>query len=144
MGMLLVLICAGIVFGVVLAFMTNNYMQQGIRNMTVTARDGVSDTQKFLNATSRELNFMLVENYEDLQKTLTERLDDEASATAEKLEQESNAVSLEQLNDFVQALPRVRNDLERTKYLSAALRTNASELNTGKCGIENGLIYKFL
>lgn len=131
MGMLLVLASAGIVFGVVLAFMTNNYMQQGIRNITTTAREGVSDAQLFLNATSMELNFMLVQNYHELTDTLNEKLDEEASVTVEKLEQESNAVSLEQLNDFVQALPQVRSDLERTKWLSAALRTNASELNTG-------------
>lgn len=132
MGMLLVLASAGIVFGVVLAFMTNNYMQQGIRNITTTAREGVSDAQLFLNATSKELNFMLVQNYQELTDTLNEKLDEEASTTVEKLEQESNAVSLEQLNDFVQALPQVRDDLERTKLLSAALRTNASELNTGQ------------
>lgn len=132
MGMLLVLASAGIVFGVVLAFMTNNYMQQGIRNITTTAREGVSDAQLFLNATSMELNFMLVQNYHELTDTLNEKLDEEASVTVEKLEQESNAVSLEQLNDFVQALPQVRSDLERTKWLSAALRTNASELNTGQ------------
>lgn len=75
---------------------------------------------------------MLVQNYQELTDTLNEKLDEEASTTVEKLEQESNAVSLEQLNDFVQALPQVRDDLERTKLLSAALRTNASELNTGQ------------
>lgn len=132
MGFLLVLSCTGIVFGVVLAFMTNNYMQQGIRNVTTTARESVSDAQLFLNATSNELKFMLVQNYQELQATLNDRLDEEAERTVAKLEQESNAVSLEQLNDFVQALPQVRNDLERTKLLSAELRTNASELNAGK------------
>lgn len=136
MGMLLVVVGTGVVFGVVLAFMTNNYMQQGIRNVTTTAREGVTDAQSFLNATSQELNFMLVQNYKELQAKLVEKLDEEAIRTAEKLEEESNAVSLQQLNEFVQSLPQVRNDLERTKLLSARLRTNASELNTGECGVE--------
>lgn len=133
MGMLLVLACAGIVFGVVLAFMTNNYMKQGIQNVTTTGREGIYDMKLFLNRTSLELNHMLGQNYRELQKTLNEKLDEEAGTTTAKLEQESNAVSLERLNEFVQALPQVRADLERTRALSIDLRTNASELNTGRC-----------
>lgn len=77
---------------------------------------------------------MLVDNYKELQETLVEHLEREAENAVDRLQQESNAVSLEQLNDFVQALPQVRNDLERTKMLSTTLRTNASDLNSGEKG----------
>lgn len=130
--MLLVLTCAGIVFGVVLSFMTNNYMQQGIRNLTTTAREGVFDAQLFLNETSQELNFMLDTNYGELQATLEVTLDEKAKNTITDLENETKTESVSQLNAFVQELPRVRSDLERVKTLSASLRTNASELNTCK------------
>jgi prominin 1 len=61
-------------FGVVVAFMTNSYLQQGIENATMTARFGVDDTNTYLNDTSLQINHLLVTNYDELTKNLEKML----------------------------------------------------------------------
>lgn len=61
-------------FGVVVAFVTNSYLQQGVENATTTGRHGVDDTQKFLKTTSSELKHLLVTNYNQLSNHLNDSL----------------------------------------------------------------------
>lgn len=62
-------------FGVVVAFVTNNYFHQGVQNATTSAREGVDDSQKFLKSTSFQVNHLLVTNYDDLSGNLNVMLD---------------------------------------------------------------------
>lgn len=62
-------------FGVVVAFVTNNYLHQGVQNATTSAREGVDDSQKFLKTTSFQVNHLLVTNYDDLSGNLNKMLD---------------------------------------------------------------------
>lgn len=57
-------------FGVVVAFVTNSYLHQGVENATSTARQGVEDSRKFLKSTSGQVNHLLVINYEELSASL--------------------------------------------------------------------------
>lgn len=61
-------------FGVVVAFVTNSYLQQGVENATTTARHGADDTQKFLKTTSLQVNHLLVTNYDELSTHLGDML----------------------------------------------------------------------
>uniref|UniRef100_A0A1B0D4C1 Prominin n=1 Tax=Phlebotomus papatasi TaxID=29031 RepID=A0A1B0D4C1_PHLPP len=138
----LFLICAGtgIVFGVVVAFVTNSYMQQGVENATVSAREAVDDTRLFLKTTSSEINHLLVRNYNELSNDLHQMLNETATVTMTRLDEASNATSLTQLNNFVQTLPQVKENLERLKVLTSDLQTNASQLNDGLRGVKRELL----
>ncbi|GAB0098286.1 prominin-like protein [Sergentomyia squamirostris] len=138
----LFLICAGtgIVFGVVIAFVTNSYMQNGVENATISAREGVDDTRLFLKTTSGEINHLLVKNYNELSVHLHQMLNETATVTMNRLDEASNAISLTQLNDFVQTLPQVKKNLERLKELTNTLRTNASQLSDGLRGVKGKLL----
>lgn len=57
-------------FGVVIAFVTNSYLHQGVYNATTTARQGVEDTQQYLRLSSGEANHLLVNNYDELSNHL--------------------------------------------------------------------------
>ncbi|XP_055688743.1 prominin-like protein isoform X2 [Lutzomyia longipalpis] len=139
----LFLICAGtgIVFGVVVAFVTNSYMQHGVENATTSAKEAVDDTRLFLKTTSGEINHLLVRNYNELSHHLHQMLNETATVTMTRLDEASNAISLTQLNDFVQTLPQVRGNLERLKDLTNDLRTNASQLNDGLRGVKRELLH---
>lgn len=52
MGLLLICTTSSLVFGVVIAYATNSYMQQGVENITTSARYGVDDTREFMTSTS--------------------------------------------------------------------------------------------
>lgn len=58
-------------FGVVVAFVTNSYMHDGVQNATTTARQGVEDSQRFLKTTSNEASHLLNQNYNELNNHLT-------------------------------------------------------------------------
>uniref|UniRef100_A0A6B2E6D3 Putative conserved secreted protein n=1 Tax=Phlebotomus kandelakii TaxID=1109342 RepID=A0A6B2E6D3_9DIPT len=141
LGLFLICTGTGIVFGVVVAFVTNSYMQQGVENATVSAREGVGDTRLFLKTTSEEINHLLVRNYNELSHHLHQMLNETATVTMTRLDEASNATSLKQLNDFVQTLPQVERNLERLKGLTNDLRTNASQLNDGLRGVKRELLH---
>ncbi|XP_059619973.1 prominin-like protein isoform X4 [Phlebotomus argentipes] len=140
LGLFLICTGTGIVFGVVVAFVTNCYMQQGIENATVSAKEGVGDTRLFLKTTSGEINHLLVRNYNELSHHLHQMLNETATMTMTRLDEASNATSLTQLNNFVQTLPQVKRNLERLKELTNDLRANASQLNDGLRSVKGRLL----
>lgn len=75
LGVLVFCVATAILFGVVVAFVTNSYMQHGIENATTSLREGLDDTSKFLKSTSSEINHLLVTNYADLHMHLNAKLD---------------------------------------------------------------------
>lgn len=64
----------------VVAFATNSYLHQGVENATFTAREGVEDSQKFLRTTSSEATHLLNQNYDELNKHLSDMLQGEDNA----------------------------------------------------------------
>lgn len=116
----------------IVAFVTNYTLQNGIENVTMSARVGVDDTRVYLKSTSSHIRHILVENYGELNQNLRKTLDDTAGTVVKQLEDTSKAVKLKQLNTFVEKLPQIQNDLERMKILTSVMRTNASQLNDGE------------
>lgn len=132
MGLLLFCAGTGMVFGVVIAFMTNSYLEQGIKNVTLSTRYGVNDTRKYLDITASEIDHLLVDNYAELNQHLSEMLDEVAENITQDLQETSKAVSVTQLNEFVQTLPKIKRDLLEIKDISAALKLNATDLSNCK------------
>lgn len=56
---------------------------------------------------------------------------DTASFVIDRLEEESKAISVTKLSMFVTALPQMKEDLQRMKYITNGLRINASQLSDG-------------
>lgn len=115
----------------VIAYATNSYMQQGVENITTSARYGVDDTREFLQSTSRQISQLLDVNYQELNTELKKTLNDASDIIIQRLEEESKAEKLNTLNDFVEQLPAIKNNLDRMTLLTRELRVNASQLNDG-------------
>lgn len=140
LGFLLICSTSALVFGVVVAFVTNSYMQHGVENITTSARHGVQDTRLFLQTTSTHIDHVLNKNYQELNADLKAMLNDASDNIIRRLEEESKAEKLTALYEFVEKLPGIRKSLEQMKQLTSDLRITASQLNDGLRGVKRELL----
>lgn len=61
-------------FGVVCAFVTNEYMDKGVRELPNKTGVLISDTRLFLQNTQKEINHLLIDNYKELSAALDKNL----------------------------------------------------------------------
>lgn len=139
-GLLLILTTSLLIFGVVAAFVTNTYLQNGVENITTSARHGTDDSVKYLKSTSYEIEHLLVHNYNELAENLDNILTTTADYVIVKFNNASQTISFVQLNAFVQTLPQIQNDLEKMKKETNVLRVKASQLNDGLRGVKRELL----
>ncbi|XP_058053748.1 prominin-like protein [Anopheles bellator] len=140
LGFLLICSSSALVFGVVVAFVTNSYMQHGVENITTSARQGVHDTRLFMQTTSTHIDHLLNKNYQELNSDLKQMLHDASGNIIQRLEEESKAEKLTKLYEFVEKLPGIRESLEKMKQLTSDLRITASQLNDGLRGVKRELL----
>ncbi|XP_050335331.1 prominin-like protein isoform X2 [Bactrocera neohumeralis] len=140
LGFLLIILATGLLFGVIVTFATNSYMQQGIENSTNRVRDASVDTRKFLESTSEQVDHVLITNYKQLSIQLDNIMRETSSFIIKELEQKSMAVSLIYLTDFLEKLPELRLKLQKMKSITNDLRVYASQLSDGLRGVKRDLL----
>ncbi|XP_058457209.1 prominin-like protein isoform X3 [Malaya genurostris] len=140
LGLVLICTTSSLVFGVVVAYATNSYLQHGVENITTSARHGVDDTREFLQTTSRQISQLLDTNYQELSVQLKRTLNEASDIIIHRLEEESKAEKLTTLNEFIEQLPTIKQDLDRMTLLTKELRVNASQLNDGLRGVKRELL----
>ncbi|XP_049293875.1 prominin-like protein isoform X4 [Anopheles funestus] len=140
LGFLLICSTSALVFGVVVAFVTNSYMQHGVENITISARHGVHDTRLYLKSTSSHIDHVLNKNYQELNNDLKQMLNDASGTIIKRLEEQSKAEKLTTLYQFVEDLPGISKNLEKMKQLTSELRITASQLNDGLRGVKRELL----
>ncbi|KAF4522990.1 hypothetical protein B566_EDAN009582 [Ephemera danica] len=98
-------------FGVVCAFVTNQYLEEGVEELPDNVRAGLSDTELYLANTKEEVNNLLVTNYRELQVVLNDILEGSGQIVKDKLAEVSKAVALNNLTAIVSGLGRIKEDL---------------------------------
>jgi hypothetical protein len=117
------------------AFVTNITLQHGVENSTLSARYAVEDTQTYLKSTSYHIRHLLVNNYGELKEHLFYSLDKTADTVVRQLDKASNAISLEQLNNIVKALPEVKENMQDMNKIAKDMQQKANQLNDGEFDI---------
>ncbi|XP_011185477.2 prominin-like protein isoform X2 [Zeugodacus cucurbitae] len=140
LGFLLIVLATGLLFGVIVTFATNSYMQQGIEKSTNRVRDASNDTRTFLEFTSEQVDHVLITNYKQLSIQLDNIMRETSSFIIKELEQKSMAVSLIYLTDFLEKLPELRLKLQKMKSITNELRVYASQLSDGLRGVKRDLL----
>ena len=118
-------------FGVVCAFVTNEYMQEGTKELPCKAKTSLKDVKLYLTTTKLEIDNLLKTNPEELEVTLNNILQASGKIVTEQLAEYSHAVSLTNLNDIVAGLESIREDLRLMNKITQELRINASQLDIG-------------
>ncbi|EEB12500.1 prominin, putative [Pediculus humanus corporis] len=100
-----------ILFGVVCAFVTNEHMKEGIEQLPEKVSTNLVDTKLYLDNTKKEVNHLLVINYQELKNHLGHRIDDAGEIVKNQLAVVSHAVALSNLTNLVSGMEIIKNDL---------------------------------
>ncbi|XP_011640394.1 prominin-like protein isoform X7 [Pogonomyrmex barbatus] len=130
-----------ILFGVVCAFVTNEYMQEGTKELPCKAKTSLKDVKLYLTTTKQEIDNLLKTNPEELEVTLNNILQASGKIVTEQLAEYSHAVSLTNLNDIVAGLESIREDLRLMNKITQDLRINASQLDIVVRGVKKNLLH---
>lgn len=120
-----------ILFGVVCAFTTNEYLEEGVQSFPEHIRVSLKDTDLYLNNTKEEVNTLFVDNFNELESTLSRILDASGKIVLDKLGHTSKAIALLNLTTIVEGLSTIHKDLENIERLTKTLQNNALQLAQG-------------
>jgi len=88
-------------FFVICAFVTNEYIRNGLHEMPRTLNQSLDDVQLYLNNTQFEVNTLLRTNYGQLEQELFDSLDKSGIIVKDRLASVSQAVALNNLTEIV-------------------------------------------
>lgn len=88
-------------FFVICAFVTNEYIRNGLHEMPKTLNQSLDDVQLYLNNTQFEVNTLLRTNYGQLEAELFDSLDKSGVIVKNRLALVSQAVALDNLTEIV-------------------------------------------
>ncbi|CAK9834028.1 Prominin-like protein [Anthophora retusa] len=142
LSMVLIAVATIILFGVVCAFVTNEYMQDGTKELTGNVKTSLKDVQLYLSTTKEEIKNILQRNFDELEINLNNILQASGRIVTEQLAEYSHAVSLTNLSDIVTSLESIKEDLKIMNTITRDLRTNASQLDIVVRGVKNNLLHK--
>ncbi|XP_075231383.1 prominin-like protein [Lycorma delicatula] len=117
-----------IMFGVVCAFVTNEYLEEGAHNLPHNIRTSIRDTQLYINNTKLEVNNLLIINFAELDSALDTILRESGQIVKEKLGEISKAEVLSNLTSIVTGLSTIRTDLNNIDSLTKQLQDKAMVL----------------
>ncbi|XP_023289033.1 prominin-like protein [Orussus abietinus] len=141
LSVVLIGVATVILFGVVCAFVTNENMQDGTRELPGNAKISLKDLQLYLTTTKKEIDNLLQTNYNELEATLNNILQSSGKIVTEQLSEYSHAVSLTNLNNIVMGLDAIRHDLRMMNKITQELRANASSLDIVVRGVKKDLLH---
>ncbi|XP_073945708.1 LOW QUALITY PROTEIN: prominin-like protein [Choristoneura fumiferana] len=131
LAILLIALLTLFLFGVVCAFATDEQLERSTSEAPGALRAGLRDARTFLNATQAHMRWLLVVNYNELERKLDALLTSSGLTVSVHLGEFSRAVSVTTLNKMVQQLDAVQADLRTVHNVTSVLRYNAERLNTG-------------
>ncbi|XP_076234166.1 prominin-like protein isoform X2 [Calliopsis andreniformis] len=141
LSMVLIAVATIILFGVVCAFVTNQYMQEGTKELPSNVKISLKDVKLYLSTTKLQINNLLKTNFEELEINLNNILQASGRIVTEQLAEYSHAVSLTNLSDIVAGLESIKEDLKTMQTVTRDLRTNASQLDIVVRGVKNNLLH---
>ncbi|KAF3424770.1 hypothetical protein E2986_04140 [Frieseomelitta varia] len=141
LSMVLIAVATIILFGVVCAFVTNEYMQDGTKELPNNVKVSLKDVKLYLNNTKEEIYNILKTNFDELEINLNNILQASGRIITEQLAEYSHAVSLTNLSDIVAGLESIKEDLKIMHTITRDLRTNASQLDIVVRGVKNNLLH---
>uniref|UniRef100_A0A1B6EEW6 Prominin-like protein n=1 Tax=Clastoptera arizonana TaxID=38151 RepID=A0A1B6EEW6_9HEMI len=117
-----------IMFGVVCAFVTNEYMECGSQGFPDDLRIALKDTDLYINNTKKEVNNLLITNFNELEFTLNASLHRSGEIIKDVLVWMSKAEVISNLTNIVSGLSIIRSDLSMIDSLTINLKDKAGEL----------------
>jgi len=129
-GLLSVFVVAAM-FGVVAAFVTNQYAREGIVKLPDRIRYATDDTGKYFKNTGDEVHSLLVTNFEELQQVLFTILDESGDILEQNLASEIQEETLDKLTSTLDELGNVKKHFMTIQNRTQDLQEKVQQLDYG-------------
>ncbi|XP_067005826.2 prominin-1-A isoform X3 [Anabrus simplex] len=130
LGIILSAVAIIILYGVVCAFVTNEYMEDGIKNLPSKLNIAVNDAHLYLNNTMFEVKFLLLDNFLELKSSLENDLNSASVDLTDQLKNKTSlAGALESLTRFGEGLQSIAQDVNNIQILTKELKKEANDVN---------------
>ncbi|XP_032592271.1 prominin-like protein isoform X2 [Drosophila grimshawi] len=140
-GLFLLLLIIGILFGVIIAFATNKLLDRGFEETSTTVRRGSQDTCTYLKDVSDHIHHLLVNNYEEMDKHLTDKLTNLHKTIFLNLMNASEANAVYDLERILDNMDEAQKLIREVDKLEKDLRFYAKQLQDGVRGVKRDVNY---
>ncbi|KRG05594.1 uncharacterized protein Dmoj_GI12721, isoform E [Drosophila mojavensis] len=140
-GLLLLLLIIGILFGVIIAFATNRLLDRGLEETTNTIRRGSQDTSTYLKDVSDHINHLLVNNYGEMDKHLSDMLTNAHTHIFLDLMDASEANAVYDLKRILENMEEAHKLIQEVDKLEKDLRFYGTQLRDGLRGVKRDVNY---
>jgi len=140
LGTLLVVVTVILMLGLVCAFVTNTRVEKGVQHLPEDVNIAVHDIQLYLNNTDKEVQNVLVNNYQELQKVLFTKLDSSGELVKMELGRVTKAIAIDNLTDIATSLGQIKTDLSMIKNTTLHLQDQTSNLQSGLSDVARRLL----
>jgi len=138
-GVILSVFVIAAMFGVVSAFVTNQYSREGVQKLPQRLSYAMVDTGKYFDNTEKEVHALLVTNFEELKEVLFDVLDQSGDILEKSLANAIQEVTLDNLTDSLDELGSVRSHLKTIKERTEDLQELVQQLDLGLKGSKGRL-----
>ncbi|KAK7870603.1 hypothetical protein R5R35_009104 [Gryllus longicercus] len=129
LGLALAAAATAMLFGVVCAFVTNEYMQEGSDALPGRLRVATMDARLYLNNTRRHMSHLLVTNFHELRDNLEHSLNSTGQLMIAGLKNVSNATVLDKVANLTSMLDSAQQDLHMLHNLTHDAHEAARDLD---------------
>lgn len=140
LGVILSIFVIAAMFGVVTAFVTNQYAREGVIKLPTKLQKATEDTSLYLDLTGGEVNTLLVTNFNELENGLNKILDESGPILKHNLAQVTQAVAIDNLADIVSGLGNVKRHLKDIQNQTLFVQNKVNQLRIGLSETKDKLI----
>ncbi|KAH8345768.1 hypothetical protein KR067_003527 [Drosophila pandora] len=138
-GICLLLLIIGLIFGIIIALVTNRMLDDGFAETTDTMQRGGQDTCTFLKDVSDHMYHLMVYNYEEFETHVTDQLNQAHKHILLDLADTSESNSLAELERILDNMPEALQLMREVEKLETDLRFYGAQLRDGVRGIKRDI-----
>ncbi|XP_030385317.1 prominin-like protein isoform X2 [Scaptodrosophila lebanonensis] len=135
-GFLLLLLIIGILFGIIIALVTNKVLDRGFKQATPSVKQGTEDTCKYLKDVSDHVYHLLVYNYQELETQLMQELHDAHKHIFLDLSDTSESSAIEELLRILTNMPAALKLMRQLDAMITEARFLVAQLRDGVRGVK--------
>lgn len=139
-GVVLSVFVIAAMFGVVVAFVTNQYANEGLYNLPRKLEVATEDTSLYLDNVNGEVQTLLVTNFAELENGLNRILDESGPILKRNLAQVTQAVAIDNLADIVAGLGNVKRLLKNVKNQTEFVQRTVGQVQIGLTDAKDKLV----
>lgn len=131
LGIILSLFVIAAIFGVVSAFVCNQYSYSGWSHVSKTVDASLEDTGGYIQHASDSIKTLLVTNFAEMEEVIGQILDDSGPILKRKLADITEAIAIDDLTSIVSGLGKVKKNLNTILSDTRTLDDKVNQLRDG-------------